>query len=163
MLIAIFSDLHDNINNLKIFQEKVKELNIKTLIFTGDLTNNDTLESLATNFKNTIYLVSGNADLYDIELFKKYSHLKHLGEKNTININKINIGLSHFPEIAKELIKEKNNNLDFVFYGHTHRPNLEKINNCYLINPGNLNDSISPTFAVLNTNNKYIQLKNLYE
>jgi uncharacterized protein len=163
MLIAIFSDLHDNINNLKLFQEKVKELNIKALIFTGDLTNNDTLESLATNYKNTIYLVSGNADLYDIELFKKYPHLKYLGEKNIININKINIGLSHFPEIAKELIYKNNDKLDFVFYGHTHRPDLEKINNCYLINPGNLNDTISPTFAVLNTKNKYIQLKNLYE
>lgn len=160
MLIAIFSDLHDNLSNLSLFIKKINKLDIKNLIFTGDLTNNDTLEILANSFKDTIYLVQGNADLYDIRLFKKYSHLKYLGENNIITIDKINIGLSHFPEIAKKLI---NKNLDFVFYGHTHRPNLEKINNCYLINPGNLNNPFSPTFAILNTNNKYIQLKNLYE
>ncbi len=162
MLIAIFSDLHDNLDNLKLFQKQVKELNIKTLIFTGDLTNNITLETVANDFKNIIYLVSGNADLYDLKLLKKYSHLKYLGESNIITIDNLKIGLSHFPEIAKELIPENNNNLDFIFYGHTHKPNLEKINDCYLVNPGNLNDTISPTFAILNTKNKYIQLKNLY-
>ncbi len=162
MLIAIFSDLHDNLNNLKLFQKKIKELNIKTLIFVGDLTNNNTLETLANDPKNTIYLVSGNADLYDTELLKKYSHLKHLGESDIITIDNLKIGLSHFPKIAKELIQRNNYKLDFIFYGHTHKPNLEKINDCYLVNPGNLNDTISPTYATLNTKNKYIQLKNLY-
>ncbi len=162
MLIAIFSDLHDNLDNLKLFQKQIKELNIKTLVFTGDLTNNNTLETVANDFKNTIYLVSGNADLYDTKILNKYPHLKHLGESDIITINDLKIGLSHFPEIAKKIIQRNNDKLDFVFCGHTHKPNLEKINNCYLVNPGNLNDTISPTFAILNTKNKYIQLKNLY-
>ncbi len=162
MLIAIFSDLHDHLNNWQLFKEKINELNIKTLLFAGDLTNNRTLETIANDFKGSIYLVFGNADSYNIKALKKYPHLKHLGGNNIITINKLNIGLSHHPNSAKELIEKNKKSLDFVFYGHTHQPWLEKINNTYLVNPGNLNDQISPTFALLNLKTKKLKLEGLF-
>jgi len=161
MLIAIFSDLHDNLNNWHLFIKKINQLNIKILLFLGDLTSNETLKIIGNDFKHTIYLVSGNADLYNNNTLKKYPHLKHLGESNIITIDNLNIGLSHFPKLAKELIYKNKKKLDFVFYGHSHKPYLEIINNTYLVNPGNLNDLISPTFVLLNTNNKHIKLKRI--
>lgn len=161
MQIAIFSDLHDNLTNLKLFIKEVKNLKIDTLLFTGDLTNNQSLETLASNYKKTIYLVSGNADLYDKNIIKNFPKLKYLGEKNIISIDNLKIALSHFPQITKKLIIENQEKIDFAFCGHTHKPHLEIIKNTYLINPGNLNDQISPTYTLLNTKTKKFQLKKL--
>lgn len=158
MKIAIFSDLHDNLNNLKLFAKEINKLKVNIIIFTGDLTNNNSLEALANYFKQEIYLVSGNADLYKL---KPYKNLKYLGDKNIIIIDKLKIALSHFPEIAKSLIIESQEKLDFAFCGHTHKPHLEIINNTYLINPGTLNCQISPTYTILNTKNKKFELKKL--
>lgn len=150
MKIIIFSDLHDNIENWKKLHKHLKKENIKNLIFLGDLCKEETLKRIKNDYKHKLYLVKGNADLY-----KDYK----IKEQEFIDINNVKIAFCHFPDKAKLIAL--NNDLDFVFYGHTHTPWLEKIKNTYLINPGNLNDQVFSTFALLNLNNKNIELKKL--
>lgn len=150
MKIAIFSDLHDNLNNWQKFYSFINKEKIKLIFFVGDLTNKLTYQQIKKDFNYKIFFVSGNADLFSSP---------DLPEKQIIEINNLKIALTHLPDKAKKLCK--NNNFDFVFYGHTHRPWINKINNTYLINPGSLNKTIRPTFAILNTKNKNINLKTL--
>lgn len=60
MLIAIISDLHDNLANWQKLHQYLQKQGIKTLLFCGDLTNADTLQTMATNFQGDIYLIAGN-------------------------------------------------------------------------------------------------------
>ncbi len=150
MLIAIFSDLHDNLNNWQKFYTYLKKEKIKVLFFTGDLTSKSTFKAIKKDFKHKVFFVSGNADLFTS---------KDLPEVQSIEIKNLNIALTHFPFKAKEL--SINSNFDFIFYGHTHKPWINRVKNTYLINPGSLNEIIKPTFAILNTKNKIIKLQTL--
>ncbi|MDO8663613.1 MAG: metallophosphoesterase family protein, partial [Candidatus Wildermuthbacteria bacterium] len=98
-------------------------------------------------FKGEIYLVRGNLD-QKIEA----------PDFKILEIDKIKIAFTHFPAEARKLAETKK--LDFVFYGHTHKPWLEQIGRCILANPGNLAGMIyKASFAILDTKAKYLSLK----
>jgi uncharacterized protein len=71
----------------------------------------------------------------------------------------IKIAFCHFPEVAKELAETGKYNL--VFYGHTHKPWMETLNNhCQLINPGTLGGVFQKaTFASYDTTTNKLELK----
>ena len=150
MKIAIFSDLHDNLNNWQKFYNYINKEKIKLILFTGDLTSQSSFKRIKRDFKDKVFFVSGNADLFTSS---------ELPEIQSIEIDNLKIALTHLPTKAKEL--SNNNNFDFIFYGHTHKPWIDKINKTYLVNPGSLNELINPTFAILNTLNKNIKLISL--
>ena len=71
------------------------------------------------------------------------------------DIDGLKIGFCHFPELAMKNAEK----YDFVFYGHTHKPWIEKIGNCFVANPGNLaGQYYAPSFAILNTETKNLSL-----
>lgn len=148
MIIAIFSDLHDNLKNWKKLNKFLKEKDIKTLLFAGDLTKQSTFKQIKKDFQHEIFFVSGNADLFVS---------KELPESRIIEIENTKIAISHF----SSNFKKENNDYDFCFYGHTHKPWIKKHKNTYFINPGSLDDPNFSSFALLNTNNKYINLQKL--
>ncbi|MGB9680905.1 MAG: metallophosphoesterase family protein, partial [Minisyncoccia bacterium] len=121
-----------------------------------DVLSIETLKIIIENFNQKIFLSLGNGD--DEKLFNKFlkennnQKLSIFDEFGKIVLNNLKIGLTHFPDIAKKLVE--NNNFDFVFYGHTHRPWEEKINQTIILNPGNLAGIFyKPTFAILDTKN----------
>jgi putative phosphoesterase len=159
MKFAIISDVHDNIPNLKKVLAYCAENKIEKIICLGDLASIETLEYLNDNFGGEIYFTFGNMDndylknyFFKKNEFKKTKIFKREGE---IEIDKHKIAFVHFPRIAKGLCRSGRYN--FVFYGHTHKPWTEKINNCIMLNPGNVAGQFYPaTFAVWNTdNNKF--------
>ncbi|MFZ5364701.1 MAG: metallophosphoesterase family protein [Patescibacteria group bacterium] len=144
--IAILSDSHDNLPNLHKFIEYCAENKISMALHCGDITSLSTWNYLQDNFKGEVHAVGGNADMIK------------LPRKKIIDINGIKIGLVHHPLAAKRLI-EKENDLGFIFYGHSHKPWIEKIANMYLANPGTLAGMFyKATFAVLNTKTKKLNL-----
>lgn len=160
MFIGIISDTHDNLLRVDKMLLFMKEKKIDTIIHCGDVTNMETLKYLSKNFKGKIYLSLGNVDeMYG--LFKKNINLKNVivyEKSGELKIDNLNIAFCHFPWLAKTLAK--NNIFDFVFYGHTHEPWEETINTTKLINPGTLAGMFNKsTFAILNTENKNIELK----
>jgi putative phosphoesterase len=154
MKIAIISDSHDNLENLKKFFDFTKKEKIKILIHCGDVCNGETLKEIERNFKE-IYLCLGNADIKE-SLLKEAERTRIFEKEGKIEINGLKIGFCHMFNL-----NEKNlNGFDFYFFGHSHWPFLKKEENCYLANPGNLAGLFyKATFAILDTKTKKLELK----
>jgi len=160
MKIAVISDTHDNIANLKKIIGWLNQKKIKTLLHCGDVCAPVTLREIIDNFKGKIHLVFGNVDgdqfkMGEIALGKK---VKIYGELGKIKIGGKKIAFCHLPDFAKGLASS--GEYDIVFYGHSHKPWEEKIGQCRLVNPGNAaNFLFKASFAVYDTKTDKLELK----
>ncbi len=155
MEIAIISDSHDNLANLKKAAYLIHESRIKTIIHCGDVCGNESLKILQQISKTKIYLTLGNADNINMGGRKSTKVYQGFGKKK---IGNRKIAFCHFPEIARELALE--NIYDIVFYGHSHKPWEETVNKTKLVNPGNLAGIFyQASFATYNTANNELKLK----
>lgn len=165
MRVAIISDVHNNITNLKKVLDFCAWENIGTIICCGDLASIETLDFLNDNFSGEIYFCFGNMDdgqmrNYDFE--KKYKNTWIFRDYGTARIDNKNIAFTHYSEGAHELCESEK--YDFIFYGHTHKPWEETIGKCKMLNPGNVAGEIYlPTFAVWNTDNDKFELIRIHE
>lgn len=161
MQIAIISDIHDNIPNLKKVLDYCAQNQIEKIICCGDLASLETLDFLNDNFEGEIFFVFGNMDddylrNYPFEN-NQYKHTKIFKDFGEAEIEKQKIAFVHKPEPAEELCKTGKYN--FIFHGHTHKPWTEKIDNCTILNPGNVANQIyPPTFAIWKTEEKKFDL-----
>jgi putative phosphoesterase len=164
MKIAIISDVHNNLVNLKKVLDFCAREDIKEIICCGDLASQETLEYFSDNFAGAIHYTFGNMDegqlhnviiwTSDVQNYKNITLYKNFGETELDNKK---IAFVHFPREARELCES--GKYDFVFYGHTHKPWEEMIGNCKMLNPGNVAGEIyPPTFAVWNTENDKFEL-----
>ncbi|NMC51927.1 metallophosphoesterase family protein [Candidatus Kuenenbacteria bacterium] len=160
MFIAIISDLHDNLTNLKKFLAFAKENHIKQLIICGDTCAPSTLREIAKKFNSQIHVVFGNVCDRENEpkVVKEFTHITHYGDLAELKIDNKKIALTHYPDIAKELAATQK--YDFVFYGHNHKPWIEQVGRTTLANPGTLAGMFSKaTFAIWNTETNKLELK----
>lgn len=157
-MIAVISDIHDNIPNLTTALTYANSIQASALFVLGDLTNGDTLRYLAENFSLPIYIVQGNCELYDIAELKSYPQIINLGRQGgIIKIADKLLGLCHEPNLASGLIQQ---GARLIFCGHTHKPWEEIKNGIKLVNPGNLaNTHYAPSFAVWEETNDKLELK----
>ncbi|MFA7662542.1 MAG: YfcE family phosphodiesterase [Patescibacteria group bacterium] len=159
MKIGIFSDSHENLENLQQAIDWLNENNIKIIIHCGDVSRVNMLEELNSRFKGTTHLVWGNADEgffdeIDYTDFKKIVFYDQLGK---LEIEGKKIAWTHLPKTARELAKS--GKYDLVFYGDNHKPWEERVGLTRLINPGNLaNIRCAPSFAVYDFNGR-LELK----
>jgi uncharacterized protein len=160
MLIAIISDVHNNEVNLKKVLAHCVQNKVEKIICCGDLASLETLDFLNANFSGEIFFTFGNMDndhLRNYEILQNYKHTKVYKDFGELEIEKNKIAFTHFPEMAKKLCETGKYN--FVFYGHTHKPFEEVIQNCKMLNPGNVaGDIFPPTFAIWNTMNDRFEL-----
>lgn len=160
MKIAIIADSHDNIPRIDGMFGILKDEKIDTMIHCGDVTTLETIKYLSKKFSGKIYLSLGNVDeMHGLE--KKDIKLKNVivfDNFGEIQINDIKIAFVHFPEVAKELAITKK--YDFVFYGHTHKPWEDIIEEAHVVNPGTLAGIFNKsTFALLDIETKNLELK----
>lgn len=147
MVLAIISDTHDNIPNLRVALEKIKERRIKTLIHCGDLISPFMFYELA-KFNGEVHIVFGYGDLGTVTFLKmledKPENLHFYGDFGEMEISGKKIAFIHSNKIAANLA-----GYDAVFYGHTHVPKIEKRGKALLVNPGEiLGWKGKPSFAV---------------
>ncbi|KKR21203.1 MAG: Phosphodiesterase, MJ0936 family [Parcubacteria group bacterium GW2011_GWE2_39_37] len=163
MLVAIISDIHDNLTNLWQCLAWCNKQKVKTIICCGDLTNDDTLEVLTTGFKGDIHLIKGNADSFDERKIAGYKNIKYYDRAGgRILIDGLVIGFCHEPFLYKKLIEKEK--FDLIFYGHTHKPWESNEKGTRLINPGTLSGMfLKSTFAVLDSETGEVSLKILEE
>jgi len=158
MKIAIISDMHDNMPNLKKALAWINENKIEQIICCGDVCDIETLKYLANNFQKTINVVYGNAELYQPEETKKFKNINFVGRLGVINIFGKKIGLCHEPWFVEKA--QEQDQCDFIFYGHTHKPWEEIKNNAVVLNPGTLGGVFyMATFAVVDLGNGQRELK----
>ncbi len=160
MRIGVISDTHDNLPNFKKAIDFFKRENISLILHCGDISNPNTLKKALKGFSGKLKGVLGNADnIYQFSL-KDYQSLQtEVFEKiGELEIEGKKIAFTHYPWEGKRLAKS--GNYDIVFYGHTHKPSQKKIDNCLLVNPGNVAGIIfRATFAVFDTENNNLELK----
>ena len=136
MKIAILSDIHDHIDNLK---KALSKLDAEAIIFCGDMVSPFTTKILATANLPT-YSCLGNNDEDQIGLVKNggakftWTHLSQ--EFGQVELDGKQLAFCHYPKLAQLLAKT--DEYDAVFYGHTHEAKNEKIGNTLLLNPGSI-------------------------
>jgi len=148
MNIAIISDSHDNVPNIYKALNFIKKQKADMIIHCGDVCAGSVLDDMAKKFPKPIHFIYGN--IVDTQAMEKitsqhknlFSH-KNLGK---LEIEGKKIAFTHLPYDAKDLAA--GGKFNYVFYGHNHKPWIEKIKNTYLINPGTLGGLFSKaTFA----------------
>ena len=88
---------------------------------------------------------------------KIWKNIKYCGEIGQEKIAGLKIAFVHEPEKINKVIE---NGLDFIFYGHTHKPWLEKNGETFIANPGTLGGVYyQATFVVIDTKTKNLELK----
>ncbi len=148
MKIAIVSDTHDNMANFNKVIEWLNKEKIRLMLHCGDICNQEIIDEALKSFKGEIKFVRGNGDF----------HLHSIAEEMKIELGGKKIFLNHYPDVAKKAAES--GKYDLVFYGHTHKPWLEEIGNCKLVNPGELaGQRFKPAFAVYDTDSGKLELK----
>ena len=135
MNIAIISDIHDNIWNLRKVLQHVKDT--EALICCGDLCSPFVVGILARGYAGPIHIVFGNndGDLYRItEQAAKFDHVHLHGEFAELQLGGRKIAVTHFPEIARGLVYHFA--YDVVCYGHNHSFKIGQSADALLLNPG---------------------------
>jgi len=155
MKIAIVSDIHENMHNLKLAYEKAKELGAEQILCLGDIINPGVAKFLAES-EIPVFSVWGNNDGDKCRITKvalgKGSNLS-VSDKffDSLEIEGRKMFLTHFNEIAESMAKS--GDYDVVFYGHNHEKYLNKVGNCLLVNPGEISSHLTGTasFALYDT------------
>ena len=155
MKIIIISDIHDNLLNLDKVLHYAKDNNIDKMICCGDFGSEATIRYLANNFKGNVRAVFGNADDDHMDYDKvkdKFSNIKLSKDVSNFAIDNKRVLVVHEPVHYEAYLG--NEDLQYIFYGHTHKPWQEVNKGKIILNPGNVsNYGYSPTFAVWETEN----------
>jgi uncharacterized protein len=157
-MIAVISDIHDNLVNLEKCLNWCSANSVEQLVCCGDVTNSETLDFLATNFLGQIYIVRGNMEIYDEDELAVYPNIINGGRSVIFDIAGKKVGVCHEPFLIKEVMAK--GKPDIIFYGHTHKPWLEDKDKTALINPGTLGGVFTAaTFAIWDEKNGWPILK----
>ncbi|RJR31132.1 YfcE family phosphodiesterase [Candidatus Parcubacteria bacterium] len=157
MKIAIISDTHDNIPNIYKALNFIKKQGAEMIIHCGDICAASVMLEIAKKFSGPAHFLLGNVVSDEKTLKKKSEEVKnalvYYKEPVKLRVDNKKIAITHYPDIARQLAES--GHFSYVFYGHNHRPWIEKIDDTYLINPGTLGGLFAkPTFALWNTAEK---------
>lgn len=128
------SDSHNNRANIKRAIEIINNRNCQLILHCGDLTSSSVLTEFSV-FKGRVYCVSGNMDRPG-GLNNLSHNIEFMGIKGLIQLGEKKVAFTHYPDMALSLAK--NGDYDVVFYGHTHRYDINRDNKIPLINPGEI-------------------------
>jgi putative phosphoesterase len=132
MKIAILSDIHDNLWNLRVAIEHVRSAD--ALICCGDLCSPFVMDQLG-KFPGPVYIVFGNndADLFRITR-KSSARVQVYGEFFESDFGGKRFAVNHFDYIAKPIALS--GQYDVVCYGHNHEFRISRLGRTTAINPG---------------------------
>jgi len=163
MVIAIMSDSHDNIWNVRKALEMIQSHKAKLIIHCGDLVAPFTLKELA-QFDGPVHWVLGNNDGDPYMLTRiSLTELKNMephGFIGKLNLEGASIAFTHYEEMGYALAHT--GEYDLVCCGHTHVYRMERIKNTTLLNPGDVMGKDGPgSFCLFDTASREINLLKL--
>jgi putative phosphoesterase len=149
MRIAVLSDSHDNIWNLK---RAMPHLNAAdAVIHCGDIVAPFVVSTIAEGVGDTpVHLVWGNneGDKYRMgKVIEELPHVSMHGAMGMLQLEGINIAFCHFPHVAEELAQS--GHYGMVCYGHSHKAHEEWVRECLLLNPGEVMGMRGPSTMAL--------------
>ncbi len=151
--VAVISDSHDQIATLERALEQIRGAEAEILLHCGDLCAPFILNLLGEQFSGPIHVIFGNND-GDGRLLQtiaaKHSQVTLHGIYAELSAGQRRIAMIHYPEPAQRIAQS--GALDLVCYGHDHTQHLERIGDCWLLNPGEiLGMKSAPTWALYDT------------
>ncbi len=163
MIIAIMSDSHDHIWNVRKALEVLRSQEADSIIHCGDLIAPFTLRELA-HFDGPVHWVLGNNDGDPYMLTKiSLTELKNIephGLIGRLRLDGVSIAVTHHEEIGLALAQA--GGYDLVCCGHTHVHRQERINATTLLNPGDVMGKDGPgSFCLFDTLSREIKLVKL--
>lgn len=139
MIIAVMSDTHDNIWNLRKALKIIKQENAGIIIHCGDFVAPFMLTELEEG-GIPVHGVFGNNDGDQYQLtkasltvFKKITLHGMIGE---IDIEGVKIGFTHYKDVAEGLAA--GGKYQIVCFGHSHKYLKKQIGQTLLLNPGEI-------------------------
>ena len=153
MRVAIISDTHDHITNLRAAVTYCNSYGVSMIIHCGDLISPFMLPEIA-RFGGAVHLIYGNnpGDQHLISQWCgiKFPSITHHGVLGAVEAGGIKLAFTHYPEMARGIAHQ--GNFEVVCCGHNHRYAVERIGNSLLINPGELlGKDGQPVFCILET------------
>ncbi len=156
MIVAICSDIHDNVWKLEAALAQMKAAD--RLICCGDFCSPFTVVKMAKGFSRPIDAVFGNNDGDRRLLQQKATEAGHFtfhGEFASLEFDGFRIAVTHYPEVAAGLAGGK---YDAVLCGHNHELRVETVEGTLMLNPGELAGVLSgkATFLMMDTQTKEV-------
>ena len=136
MQIGIVSDTHNNLKNIDTIIYLFNKEKVSFVIHTGDIANANSLNKFS-QLNSKLIGVYGNND-------RNEKGLKEIAYRNNflfqeppklINLCNKNIAIFHEPEDIDDFLT-KNQKIDIVIHGHTHRYRNEVKKGVLFFNPG---------------------------
>ncbi|MFN3479829.1 MAG: metallophosphoesterase [Thermodesulfovibrionales bacterium] len=159
MLIGVISDTHDDMASIKKAVQILNERGAARIIHAGDIVSPFTFE-VFKDLKGDFTGIFGNNDGDRLLLREKSGNNIH-NQPLILNIDKKKIIVVHEPYVVDELAES--GHFDIVIYGHTHKPDVRRVRDTLIINPGKvavLHKGRS-TLAILNTRSMDVDLVEL--
>lgn len=160
MRIAILSDVHDHVWNLRAAMETTRTAD--ALIFCGDLCSPFVVPMLAAAVDGPVYLVFGNNDgdqARIVENAARFDGRVHVAKEHLdVELGGKRFAVNHYPRIAESIAAAGQHNV--VCHGHNHRYRVERRaeGRTLLVNPGTLmgwdaatGEDVAATFVVYDT------------
>lgn len=139
MLIALLSDIHDHTTHLLLAVHAAREAGCTRLLFMGDMTSMSTFRTLREEWEFPIDLVFGNNE-YELTAFdqasRQWKGTTLHGYNAEVVLDGRNIFFCHFPWDASKALQK--GSYDAVFYGHTHKADVQTIQHTLVANPGDV-------------------------
>jgi putative phosphoesterase len=159
MLIGIISDSHDDMASIKKAVNLLNERGASRVIHAGDIVSPFTFE-VFRDLKAEFTGIFGNND-GDRLLLREKSGNALYNQPHILNIDRKKVIVVHEPYIINELAES--GHFDILIYGHTHKPDIRKVKDTLIINPGKvavLHKGRS-TLALLNTRSMDVDIVEL--
>lgn len=134
MKIAIISDTHDNLNNLRRAVEIINSSGAVHVFHAGDFTSPFTIRVLR-ELKCPLTGVFGNNDGDKLLLREKFNGSIH-NQPYITTFNGKRIVMMHEPVFIEAL--RDSGHFDIIIYGHTHEPEIKNEKGVLIVNPGEL-------------------------
>lgn len=154
MKVAILSDIHDAVANLRVALSRAQAAD--TLLCAGDLCSPFMVKELGTGFAGPIHVVFGNNDGDRFRIANNavsYPHMTLHGEFAELELGGRHVALHHFDDVGRALAR--GGTYDLVVFGHNHRYEVarEADGRTLLVNPGEVYGGLSgaATFVLYDT------------
>ena len=153
MILAVMSDTHDNIWNLRKALDLIKARAVEAIIHCGDFVAPFVLQELDQG-GIPVHGVFGNndGDQYLLTKFSLtvFSHITLYGLMGEVQLDNFSVAFTHYRAVAEGLAAS--GQFDLVCFGHSHEASVDKVGKTVLLNPGEvMGKEGSPGFYVVDT------------
>jgi len=158
MKIAVMSDTHDHLENIRKALEIVRQEGCEAIIHCGDLVAPFVLKELE-QAKIPVHVVFGNNDgdqfLLGQTAAASNGQITIYGLLGRVEIDGVRIAFTHEGPFAEGLAAT--GKYDMVFFGHSHQHYHDRLGETILFNPGDvMGKDQDPGFSIVDTRNRDI-------